>query len=84
MRANEYKAALDPRSQVACPSSPFLGQLPLAGCPSKPVGRPTWGPDGGHLPRPSPKGPMFSPKMMEINGGTDGETEAIWLLFFSL
>lgn len=84
MRANEYKAALDPRSQVARRAHPSLGGYPLAGCPSKPVGRPAWGPDGGHLPRLSPKGPMFPPKMMEINGGTDGETEAIWLLFFSL
>lgn len=33
MRANEYKAALDPRSQVACPSSPFLGRLPASWLP---------------------------------------------------
>ena len=33
MRAKEYKATLDPRSQVACPSSSFLGRLPASWLP---------------------------------------------------
>ena len=38
MRAKEYKAALDPRSQVACLSSPFLGRLPASWLPLQACG----------------------------------------------